>query len=329
WPPVFASCAVSLAAWLSIGSWVGPSAQQAERLGRLQYVLDVGVGGYAWLTIEMALTLAWMVLPLGLACLASRRGRGLGWALAIALGGFALTWYGAWTPLAPDHATLTLYELGGARNLLAGNPAPAPYWRGIQHVVRALALASFAGLAVAVVQHAAARVRRPEAAFCGLLLALHVGLVSALWLYADRYYLAFLPALVACVLLAVRKSSLSLAVGAVAVAMQSAIGVIGTRDALQYSARCGASYAALVASGVPAYDIDAGWSLNGWMLYAQQQNLPAALNRERDVPAVTSKVLRPYLFAKAPVAGYDAVQHVRWRGGPWPWPNELYVLKQR
>jgi hypothetical protein len=167
----------------------------------------------------------------------------------------------------------------------------------------------------------------PAARFCVLVVLLHLGLVSVLWLYADRYYLAFLPALVACILLVMRDARLSLPLAAATLAAQLAIGIMGTRDALHYNEVCVETYEALVRAGVRPYDIDAGWSFNGWMLYAQR-NLPPGVDPERDIPAVTSTTPRPYLFAKAPVEGYRPLLHVGWKGWLWPWPNEVFVLTQ-
>jgi hypothetical protein len=157
---------------------------------------------------------------------------------------------------------------------------------------------------------------------------LHVALVTLLWLYSDRYYLALLPALIGVLLAVTSAGPISPRIAACAIVVQSAIAIVGTRDALHYNERCWRAYAELVQSGVRPYDIDAGWTFNGWMLYAQEQNLPRPLDRERDVPSVTSRARRPYLFAKSPVPGYATMRHVRWNGGVWPWPSELYVLRQ-
>jgi hypothetical protein len=169
--------------------------------------------------------------------------------------------------------------------------------------------------------------QRAEFRFFVMLGLLQVGLVSALWLYSDRYYLALVPTTLVCMLSLLRGARLSVPIAVAALTVQTLIGIVGTRDALHYNEVCARAYADLVQSGVPPYDIDAGWSLDGWMLYAHTENLPRDLDRERDVPSVTSKQVRPYVFAKAPVEGYEPVQHVRWEGAVWPWPNELFVLR--
>ena len=62
-----------------------------------------------------------------------------------------------------------------------------------------------------------------------------------------------------------------------------------------YKARERAAYAEastevtreLEASGVPPAEIDAGYPLNGWRLYAHPEHLPPGADRRSDVPFVT------------------------------------------
>jgi hypothetical protein len=327
-PPALAACAVALLAWAVIGSLVGTAGIQNERLNQLQYIAKVGVGSYARLSVQMLLVLTLMLLPIGLASLRGRRRLPLTAAFAATLAGWPLlSSSSAWNPLAPAHATLSVYELGSARNLIAGDSSLPAHLGWLPAVARVLAFLSLGAMLAAIGGVRRVLTQQPAARFCALIVLLHLGLVSALWLYADRYYLALLPALVACVLLAWREAPLSPVIAAVAIAAQLAIGITGTRDALQYSEICRSTYAVLRQAGIRPYDIDAGWSWNGWILYAQQ-NLPEGVDRERDIPSVTSKAPRPFMFAKTPVEGYEPLLHIQWKGSAWPWPNELYVLTQ-
>ena len=326
--PALVALLAAVVVWASVGSWVGPAAVEGDRLQRLQYVFQLGFGEYAQLTVEMLLMLALMLLPIGLASL-----RRLSRLQRLALGAAAIAVWpvlaspAAWNPLAPEHAILSHFELGSARNLLAGDAILPAHLRWLPATARLLMFLSLVGLLAALSGGGRAFVERPELRFCVLTVLLHVGVISVLWLYADRYYLALMPALVACVLYALRHAPLSPLVAAGVLALQLGIGVIGTRDALRYNEVSREAYVALVRAGVRPYDIDAGWSWNGWMLYAQQR-LPEGVDRERDIPAVTSKAPRPYLFAKAPVAGYRTLSRVHWKGRAWPWPNELLVLQR-
>jgi hypothetical protein len=327
--PTLAACAATLVAWASIGSLVGPAAMQNERLSRVQYVLQIGLGTYARLSVEMLLGLTLMLLPISLASLRGRRWGLLMAALALALACWPLlSSPSSFGPLAPDHATLSVYELGGARNLIAGDTNLPAHLRWLPAIARALMFLSLGALLAAIRGSLRELTANPAARFCAWLVVLHVCLVSVLWLYADRYYLALLPVVVACVLLALRSAPLSPVIAAAALIVQLAIGITGTRDALRYNQICGDIYATLVHAGIRPYDIDAGWSFNGWMLYAQK-NFPDGIDRERDIASVTSTAPRPFLFAKAPVEGYRPLLHIRWNGAAWPWPNELYVLSQQ
>jgi hypothetical protein len=334
--PAAAGCGIALGAWLLATSIFGANAQQTERLGRLQFLALVGVGGYARLTLQMAFALVWMLLPLALASLPKR---GFWWNTAAALIAIALLSASrASSPssfaanlLDPDHATLSGYELGSARNLLAGEITQADLMRWVDVAVEALTFLGFGMLliaALAALKRGAARALEPPARFFLVLAFLDLGVITALWLYSDRYYLVLLPVLVINALVIFRAAPISLPVGVAALVLQSWIGIAGTRDALHYNEMCSRAYSDLVRSGARPYDIDAGWSFNGWMLYAHPENLPPGADRERDVSAVTSRASRTYLLAKAPVQGYELLKRYRWRGAAWPSPNELMVLRK-
>lgn len=325
--PSLAACVAALAVWAGIGTLVGTAAVQNERLSRLQYISHVGLGSYVRLSLEMLFVLALMMLPITLATLRRRS-----WPQLMAMVAAALACWplfsspGDWNPLDPDHATLSFYELGSARNLVAGELSLPPHLAWVPATAWIFAFLSLGALLPAI-GGAAVRglIGSPAARFYALIGLLHAGVVSMLWLYADRYYLALMPAIIACVLLAVRAAPLSPVIAGAVLALQLTIGILGTRDALHYNEVCATTYAALVDSGIRPYDIDAGWSLNGWMLYAQRK-LPPGIDPARDIPAVTSNAPRPFLFAKTAVEGYQPLHGVHWKGWGWPWPNQLYVL---
>lgn len=326
--PVSCACLAVLGVWAASGWAFGPSAQQAERLEKLQYLTKPGWSGYARAAIQMIVTLSFMLLPLVLASLQLRRPK----VIAATLACFAITFAVPVDLLDPDHATLNLYELGGARNLIAGQPERPQIWSTFALLAIALAgmgvTAALAAVATAPRADLMRQVSRPAFRFIVGVAILHGLLTNLFWLYCDRYYLAFVPALVACLLLVIPSERLNARLASVLLAAQTVIGILGTRDSLRYNERCAVAYAELVRSGIRPYDIDAGWSFNGWMLYANDANLPRDWDRERDVQSVTAKRATPYLFAKAPVPGYEPIAHERWRGFLWPWPNELYVLRK-
>ena len=89
------------------------------------------------------------------------------------------------------------------------------------------------------------------------------------------------------------------------------VAVGGTRDALRFNQEVRDTWQALVDSGVPPSEIDAGYAWTGWMLYAHPENLSHGLTVE-DVPWVTSKRRLPYLIGKARLDGYDVAREVEW-----------------
>ena len=327
-----ATFAAAFAAWAVVSWLVGQSADEARRLDRLRHLASPGWTGYGGWLIHIVLGVSFMLFPLGLSSLAAQRPKlsaalALG-AAALALGGLPRTT--PFDPIALHHAILTPLELGSARDLLRGELAAPAYAGMLSSLAAAIALASLAALfvSVALARHAPPpRPHAPARAYLAAQAACHVALICVLWLFCDRYYLVLLPIAVAAVLPRLRSVPLSIPVAALGLLAQAAVGILGTRDALRFNAACQSEYAALVRSGIQPYDIDAGWSLNGWMLYAHPQRLPASADRARDVPFVTSEQRRPYVLAKAPIGGYRVLKHEQWDGPVWPAQRELFVLQ--
>jgi hypothetical protein len=84
----------------------------------------------------------------------------------------------------------------------------------------------------------------------------------------------------------------------------------------------------LEATGVPAYEIDAGWALNGWRLWAHPERLRPGTDRRYGVPFVTSKEETPYLIASAPHEGYEVVRSLPLPHASWQATDRVYVLKR-
>jgi hypothetical protein len=96
-------------------------------------------------------------------------------------------------------------------------------------------------------------------------------LIFLLWLFYDRYYLVLLPPLI--ILLVQEQRHWRTA--AAGIVLFLLISFTGTWDHLQVSRAAAAAVNRLVASGIPLSDIDAGYTLNGWNLYAHAENLAA------------------------------------------------------
>ena len=81
----------------------------------------------------------------------------------------------------------------------------------------------------------------------------------------------------------------------------------------------------LVRQGVAAGQIDAGYALNGWWLYAP--SLPSGRGPEPDVAFVTTMASLPCKIANAPEPGYEAVHRITWPA-LWAASDTIYVWQQ-
>jgi hypothetical protein len=118
-------------------------------------------------------------------------------------------------------------------------------------------------------------------------------------------------------------------VAACVLVVWAAIGITGTRDLLAFNEACGLAAKQLEASGVPPWEIDAGYPLNGWRLYAHSENLPPGADRRYDVPFVTSDRKAQYVIENYPPAGANVVQVIPLPRATWQTTRELYVVKRR
>jgi len=106
------------------------------------------------------------------------------------------------------------------------------------------------------------------------------------------------------------------------------VAVTGTRDLLAFNDACAAIAKDLEASGVPAWEIDAGYPVNGWRLYAHSEHLPPGADRRYDVPFVTSDRRTTYAVMSHPPPGSHVVRVVPLPRATWQATHELYVVKR-
>jgi hypothetical protein len=96
------------------------------------------------------------------------------------------------------------------------------------------------------------------------------------------------------------------------VALLAFISISGAWDALRFNQACGEAFTYLRSLGVPAAEIDAGYSINGWVLYAHPENLPTGASPAQDVAWVSSKKERPYAVSNAPLPAYRILKEISW-----------------
>lgn len=322
----------AVAIGLSIGA-TGEMRKLADALGWLQ---SLPLRSYAAYTFYVLTSVAFYVLPallpLALHREAWRRG-----ALAIAAVVAGVAVFGAAgevpVPLRPN-GTWTLRELGGARQLVAGEfPLGDLPW--LVPVLRAAGLFALAvaGLAVwraarAIRGGVALRTLDPRTPVLVYLVA-YLALVNVLWFFNDRYVLVLLPVAIVLGLSSLPSGRAGVRLGGALAAAYAVVAIVGTRDTLRFNDEVRAARQALVDGGVALADIDAGYVWNGWTLYAHPENLHPGQTAD-DVPWITARRPLPYRIAKAPTDGYDVVRRIEWVGDfAWPGPDHLVVLRRR
>jgi hypothetical protein len=246
--------------------------------------------------------------------------------------------------------TWTLAGVGGSRGLVNGE-LPASEATTIEMVLRGAGLLAF-GLALLSLtwpDGQSARARTASAwrpVFHRLLdaantlsmtprmplviyLIAYLLIANVLWMYNDRYLIVLLPVVVALALGGRQHGADVPRLAWIAVAIFATVAVVGTRDALRFNQSLRDSWQALVDSGVRPSDIDAGYTWNGWWLYAHPENLAKGMTVE-DVPWITTERRSTYILSTTALAGYDVVREVAWTDdAPWPGPDRLFVLKRQ
>jgi hypothetical protein len=232
------------------------------------------------------------------------------------------------TPL-PDWQTWSMQDIG-ARALIAGD-APASAWSArVMPILRGLGLVVLASLLVLGVRGLITGPRWGRGEFVLITQAvLLLGATHVLWLYNDRYYLVFAPVVAILAAAALDQDARAQCVAAAFLVVWAAVGITGTRDLLAFNEACAMAAKQLEASGVPPWEIDAGYPLNGWRLYAHSENLPPGADRRYDVPFVTSSREAQYVITNHPLAGADVIQVVPLPRATWQATRELYVVKRR
>jgi hypothetical protein len=155
---------------------------------------------------------------------------------------------------------------------------------------------------------------------------LQLVLINVLWLHYDRYALVLVPPLIyfalkVSVLTGLRRFMVWGGLGLLAF-----VSMTGTWDALRFNQACLDAFRRLRERGIPAAEIDAGYSLTGWTLYAHPENLPPGIDARTDAPWITSDRELTYVISNSPLPGHKVVEEASWAGLPWAQSNRLYVL---
>jgi hypothetical protein len=155
-----------------------------------------------------------------------------------------------------------------------------------------------------------------------------VGLVlvsASLWLFNnDRYALVFLP--LATAFLLRRAHAVRLAPAVLALLVYGAMSIASAHDQRIYDAALWSTVARLRAGGVPASDINGGYTVNAWLQYVH----PEQAHREPDgsiaIPLVNADFISLYTVSNAPLPGTKIVDTVPYTG--WYGSGRLYLLQR-
>jgi hypothetical protein len=145
-----------------------------------------------------------------------------------------------------------------------------------------------------------------------------------LWLWQDRYDLVLLLPVLWIASLRASRCGWNRKVVAGCVAILAVVSVLGTRDDFELNRAAWSAESWLRQRGVPAEQIDGGYVLNGWRLYAYPESFAPGFPSER-VPYLFSKDELPYVVSTAPLQGAEVLRQYTW---PRTWLSEpeLQVL---
>ncbi|MEP7305044.1 MAG: glycosyltransferase family 39 protein [Acidobacteriota bacterium] len=300
----------------------------AIRADQLRWVTSISLRTYGVWTIRVVLESVFPFAPLLLAPLARwRRAAIVGVVALLLIVPMQRARGEILTPL-PNWQTWSMQDIG-ARAVIAGD-APASAWSArVMPVLRGLGLVTLASLLLLCGRGLLTRARWGRGEFVLVTQAfLLLGATHVLWLYNDRYYLVFAPILAVLAAAALDQNGRAKCVAAAVLIVWAAIGITGTRDLLAFNEACALAAKRLEARGVPPWEIDAGYPLNGWRLYAHSENLPPGADRRYDVPFVTSDRKAQYVIANYPPAGANVIEVVPLPRATWQATRELYVVKR-
>jgi hypothetical protein len=277
--------------------------------------------------------LSLVLWPLALGSLwgRSRRVFFLAGAGVVVVMGVYLWHFGALPKILSYGETLSLEELGAARPLLSPKGADLsrhlPLWA--VWALRGFVLLSSSAIVAALLE--AFWRRLPRLQQPGVLLLLNSLLqflvIEVLWLYYDRYYLPLLPGLIALLISTIKWSKVTQTVVVIGVLLFAAIAGSGTIDNFRFNRAVAQARVWLLEQQVAPWQIDAGYVLNGWWLYAHPEHLPPGARPESDVQYVTMHAELPYSIATTPLPAYRVLRILTWPT-LWAVSNRIYVLQR-
>jgi Dolichyl-phosphate-mannose-protein mannosyltransferase len=323
--PIVAGIAAIVVAWIAVHRFFGPLGPETVRLEQLEWLALVKPKNYLEWNVGVLWQAAIAFAPLLLAA-GSRRWRPVVLLAAVAA---VLLWiiFGYMPEALPDWDTWSMQDVGGGRVLISGMPEPSAWSERVRPLVLGLGVLSGAGLLISIASSAADR--RRAVVLVLLLGAVGIVVINALWLYNDRYYLPLAPTIACAAALWATRVRAPAVFASVLLALLWIVAVTGTRDMLDVNETVARAAADLETAGVPPWEVDAGWALNGWRLWAHPERLPPGITREYGVPFVTSKTPTAYAISSVLLPDHDVVRVLPLPHAWWQATDRIYVLRRR
>src|SRR5205823_735925 len=247
---------------------LGPLREAVIREENLRWWFTVQAASYLRWNVEVMFVAVFPFAPLLVAYMSRwRRTMAVG-AAAIVLAIACRTLLGALPMPLPRGQTWSLQDIA-ARMMLDGDVAPSSWSLQIAPAVKLFGLLAVGALAVI-----AARIWRrptewrPVERVILTLGVLQLACINVLWLYNDRYYVVLAPLLAIVGARALDRDRRGKWIATAMLVIWAGVAISGTRDMLAVNEACARITRELEASGIPSWDIDAGYAWNGWRLYA-------------------------------------------------------------
>ncbi|MGE0813328.1 MAG: glycosyltransferase family 39 protein [Vicinamibacterales bacterium] len=327
--PLAATVAAMLVLQIALPRVFGAHYWADARTENLQWWFTIPAVTYAKWTVEALVIATFPVAPLLLAAATSRRDLARLAGVALVLGVATVALVGEPVAPLPDGQTWSLQEFT-ARNMLTGGAPSQPWAPALDPWLAGAAAAAVAGLGVAATRafDRDGGWGRGEAivATYGVL---QLAVVHAFWLYNDRYYVVFAPVLAVFGARALDRRPAARLAAAAMLGLVAVLDVTGVRDMLDVNRTASDAVRDLERSGVPPFDIDAGYTLNGWRFYVHPEHLPPGADVEHDVPGVTAGAGRHLGIVADPQPGETVVRAVPLHAVTWQVSRALYVVSRQ
>jgi hypothetical protein len=323
--PIALAPAVMMTAWFSLHHAIGELDMEATRLNTLRWLFLVTPQEYSRWNIGVMFQSVFPLFPLLLPALSRRRAAMAAGVMAFVLAVALRLSLGAIPLPLPDWQTWSLQDIA-ARAMIGGDATPSAWSHRVMPLVTTAGLLVVASFLLACVS-AGRRLSRPAATIVASA-AMLVLMINVLWLYNDRYFVIFAPAVATIATLRSVEVKLRPALVVPFLVLLGAVSVTGTLDMLDVNEACETAAHDLEASGVPPWDIDAGYASNGWRLYVHPEHLRVDEDPGEDVPYVTSKAPTTYRVTNTPLPDYTVVRVLPLRHAWWQANDRLYVLRR-